>query len=368
MIGAIMTDQVQQNNENPFATPESFRAHLATVQAEAIKVDNPNIENNKTEKISDDIPTEKASIPDKETMVKDDKGDESNDDVEYVLEQDKENTRVNSAEKEPRLIPKSRLKQETEKRRVAEEQLMKEREERIRFETELKTFKELQTKQTPQAQIQQEPDLEHLDALDQDAHKLYSKKIKYLEEEFNKLKQNTNQQTESFLMRNLVDAQRKEFEKNTPDFEEAFEFYINKELEAAKLYFDDGRKSETQIAEEADRAVKDKLANIAKSETRKQKNSAEFIYKQAKIYGYNPANIPEEKPNSKEPNVDLDAINRNKEKSASIGKIPNKANLGGNGNNILDFNQCLKDPKNPNSGVDPVKFLQYRKRLAKSAS
>lgn len=352
-----MTDQVQPNNENPYATADSFREHLASIQADAIKSENTSIENNKTEKPSDDTPTERAAIPEKEAVESNREGSEDDKDVEYVLEE----SRSTNNEREPRLIPKSRLKQETEKRRVAEEQLMKEREERIRFETELNTWKQLQTRQNQEPQQRApEPELEHLDALDQDAHQVYSRKIKELEYKLERVANHTSQQTNALQLENIVKSQRENFQKENPEFEKALSFLADKELEIAKNWY--------RTEDEAKQAVSNKFAGMVQGAINNGKNAPEMFYNMAKTYGYASAPSSKEPEDYNEPNVDIDAINRNKAKSASIGKIPNKANLGGNSGNILDFNQCLRDPKNPASGIDPVKFAQYRQRLAKSAS
>lgn len=349
----------KQGNENPFSTAENFRAHLDKIQSDAIKTDNikeaqPQVKEEINATKSDSEPT----VSEKEMVSQEDTGLD-NDDIGESIEEAK----AQSTEKEPRLIPKSRLKQETEKRRVAEEQLMKEREERLKEKEEYiraQTQLEMLTQNKEPAQPQyREPELEQLDALDQDAHRVYSNKIRNLEHTLQQVISNTSQQTQALQIENIVKNQRESFQKENPDFEKALNHYTDVELAAAKMFI----KNE----DEAKQAVANKFANIVHNAVHNGKNAPEVFYNLAKTYGYAATKSEASSEGNNEPNVDLDAINRNKQKTSSINKLGNKASVG-NGNNVFDIKQCLRDPKNPASGIDPDKFAQYRQRIAKSAS
>ncbi len=336
-----MTEQVQAAPSNDkFSSTENFRAHLESLRSEAAP----------KEEIRNEPTAEKTDLREANEPV-DEVETESSDahtDAEEVTE-----------EKEERLIPKSRLKQETEKRRVAEEQHMQEREERIKLETRLKMFEEMQQKateaQTRKAEPQM-PDMDQLDALDTDAHQVYSRKIRELEQKLDRVASETSQQTGALNIQNIVKTQREAYQKENPDFEKALNFVTEKEIEMAKLYY--GNEAD------AKRAVGNKFAGIVQNAIKDGKVAPELFYNMAKTYGYAAEEAPKV---SKEPKVDLDAVNRNKEKSSSISKIGNNANMGGARSNVFDIKQCLRDPANPNSGIDPVKWREHNARLAKRA-
>lgn len=349
---------------NPFATADSFREHLGKIQAEAVKVDVINVE---PKEIKNDEPiNEKADVREQEAAEVANEGGDG-DDEGHTSEVNK----TDNLEKEPRLIPKSRLKQETEKRRQSEELLFKEREERLREKEEyIRKLSEFQPKEKVQP-IAQEPDLDQLDALDQDAHRIYAKRIKDLERKIAEVEQSSNQKADVLFSQNILKAQKSEFEKKNPDFQEAYDFATQRELQLAKLYFkrQDPRKSEEVITEQAQVAVNQRFSQLAYTEAQNRRDAAELFYDMAKAHGYTKREEEDEREQTHEaPRVDIDAINRNKKKTASISNIGQKINLGGNKGNIVDFSQCLRDPKNPSSGIDPVKFAQYRQRLAKNAS
>lgn len=339
-----MTEQIQSPSNDKFSSSESFRAHLESLRSEAAPKEEPVIDKN----------TEKADLSEANESM-----DGAEDSVNSGYEESNEDNQSVAEEKEPRLIPKSRLKQETEKRRVAEEQHMKEREERIKLETRLKMLEEMQHKaaenpaRAPEPKM---PDLDHIDALDTDAHQVYSRKIRELEQKLERVANETSQQTGALNIQNIVKNQREAFQKEKPDFEKALNYVTQKEIEMAKLYYGS--------EEEAQRAVGNKFAGIVQNAIKDGKVAPELFYNMAKTYGYSPEDVAEK---SSEPKVDLDAINRNKEKSSSIGKVGNNVNLGGARSATFDIARCYRRDGDPKSGIDTVKWRAEGERVAKAA-
>jgi hypothetical protein len=246
--------------------------------------------------------------------------------------------------KENKYIPKSRFNQEIEKRKALEEQLQAEREAKIRYETQLEMLKQAQLSAN-----QEQPELvEEYDPLDPDAHKMYMREINNLKQKIESVTQETNQRTQQQNYYNRVVADGKTFEKDHPDFNNALQYLEKVEIDAARTLF-----SET----EAQQFVQQKLQNTMVAAVNGGKNAAEVAYNMAKSYGYSPKSAqPKAKAGS-----NLDAINDNMKKSASINGLPNSINMTSNIDEN-DSDNLRIDPKNPQSPFDPVKF---HKRLEK---
>lgn len=337
----------QPINTSPYATAESFRAHLNKIQQQEAEKAAPK------EEINDDkLHAEETDVPEQDDVASESKSDDNDESLS-----NNEETEEPKKEKESRYIPKSRLKEESEKRRVAEENLMKEREERIKFETELRLLRENNTKE--KEPVYRAPDLDEVDALDTDAHQVYSRKLKDMERKLEHLTATTTQQTSALQVENIVKAQREAFEKENPDFKDALDHLTNIEFNTAKHFY--------PTEEAARQAVNQKFAGMVQNAVTSGKSAPELFYNIAKTYGYNGSSDEASIAKINKPKVDLDAIKRNKEKSASISNIGNNVGMGGAKSATFDITRCYRVEGNKDSGIDGDKFRAERERVAKAA-
>jgi hypothetical protein len=314
-----------ENKNEIFENPDKFREQLEI----ANKADQT--EQQPKELINDNVPEphqENTSV--QTTSQEDEKAAED----ESVPETDEEPV---ADYKEKKFIPKSRFNQEIEKRKVLEEQLSREKEDRIRYETQLQMLTAMQ-QQNQQKQAEQDP-FEGLDPLDVDSHKLYMNKIHQLEQKLDHVSQETNQRTQQLQYYNTVNSQQAAFEKSHPDFNDALEHLKKVEMQVASNFYP---------AQQAQQYVAQKLQNTLVAAIDTGKDAAELMYNMAKTYGYSPE-VKQTGPQS-----NLDAINSNMKKTASIHSLSNTASAGDNV--PTDINSMLRDPANPRSGIAPDKF------------
>ncbi len=325
-----------------FSNPDNFHAHLQKVQQEAVGEDKPE-ENH--DPISSENPT-----PQEEPVIRESQTTEDGAAEEEVAPAVEPEDTGTESYKENKFIPKSRFNKEIEKRRELEGQLSKEREDRIRYETQLQMLQQAAQQQTVSANNahtkQPEPDFEPLDP---DTHRLYMKKIGELENRLEGINKDTAEKTQQLQYYNIVSAQEQVFERNNPDFKDALKHLQEVETQVAQNILPD---SQVQPY------VNQKLQNTLMVALNSGKNAAEVMYNMAKSYGY------KAKGDSKAataPQSNLEAINSNMKKTASIQSLNNGVGMGNN-SNIFDITHVLRDPKNPTSGIDGEKFQQLLAR------
>jgi predicted phage tail protein len=312
-----------------YTNPEKFREHLQNLQNTVIE-NEPTQETTQPKEEPNETPTEETPVPDTDT--------DAPDSTESVNEGNDESY------KENKYIPKSRFNEINKRNKELEEFAATERDARIRLETQVEMLR--QQFQQPEAKAPQLPELDQIDALDHEAHQVYLRKIKELESKVEQVTRSTTQQTEMLYKQNVIKVQKEIFEKNNPDYKDALEYLKSTEMNVAKHFYKSEKEAETALAQ--------KYNAMAEAALNNQRNVAEVFYNIAKDYGYNSAAKTKQSTPKGEPNID--AINRNMAKTASVGSVNNVAN-----NNVgaFDIKKCLRDPNNPSSGIDPAKWEQY---------
>lgn len=313
-------------NTEIYSNPDKFREHLQNLQNPI--TENPAIEGTEVKEENHETHTEETTLPDEETSIQETAAED-------------EPTASNESYKENKFIPKSRFNEINKRNKELEEFAASERDARIRLETQLQMLQEQY--KTPEKHAPQVPDLEQLDALDQEAHQVYIKKIRELESKVEQVTTATSQQAQNAHKQNIIKAQREAFEQNHTDYKEALEHLKAVETKVAKNFY----KTEAEAAQ----AVFKKYEAIADAAVTSNLDVAEVLYNIAKDYGYNSVGSKKETTPKGAPNID--AINRNMAKTASIGSLGNMANHSTPG---FDIKNCLRDPKDPSSGIDPEKW------------
>ncbi len=319
-----------------FSTPERFHEELAKIQG--TETETPN---NEAGSDNDDIQTKEEATLSSEV-------EEGGEDVDATPEDS--DTDGDEAPEKTNFIPKSRFNKEIEKRKALEEQLHQERESKIRFETQLEMMRQMQ--ESKASQPTPEPQADPLDPLDMDAHNLYMQKIQALEKRLENFNQESTQKTQQLHYYNMVSAQEQTFEKQNPDFKDALEHLKTVEMQVAKNFYNE---------EQAESYVAQKMQNALMAAINSGKNTAEVMYSMAKSYGYAPKSAQKAPSGS-----NLGAINNNMKKSASIQSLGNSVGMGNNSSGF-DISQTLRDPKNPSSGIDNVKFQKHMARIMRNA-
>ncbi len=249
-------------------------------------------------------------------------------------------------------IPKKRFDKELEKRKLLEEELKRERESRIKYETELSLYNKAISQMSEQKQADHSPEL---DPIDTDAHNLYMRKIKELE---NKYEQQNNSMSEYRTRQEFaqtVDKQAAEYSQKHPDFTDAYNYLLNIEAQKVKLL--------GYGEQEANQYALQQLQPIAWQAYQSGKNVAEIAYNMAKNYGYKvatPSNIS--KPN-------LDSIDRNMQKSYSaLKEVPgvstSVAPESAAYNNLDGFTRNLGSLNK--RGIDQSKFYEAIEKIRKA--
>lgn len=245
-------------------------------------------------------------------------------------------------------IPKKRFNQELQRRKEIESELQKEREARIRMETELNLF----NKAAQALQNKKEEALE-INPLDEEAHSYYVKQINNLKAEFEtKLEQMNKVQTQS-RFETTVNNQAESFKKKHEDFEDAYKFVVDTEIKNAQIMgLDENEAYDFAIA---------KLQPIAWNIYNKGGNVAESVYNMAKNYGYNAKGA------KKGSNVDLNSINKNIKRSASVmDDVPAAiTSMSDSYESVTSLKGFEKLKKDNGRGVDPNKFRKALENIGK---
>lgn len=346
---------------NIFASPEAFRAELN----KAIEYETQQANNQHTSGVQnfERAPESNSFQQDSDRSVRQDQSGQGeyhstdatggdNEGVEGEIPatdatDDADNNPITTQEEgtpkeKTHLIPQSRLKQETERRRAIEQELQAEREARIRMEA----YMEALQAQSPQKQ-QDIPKPINIDPLDSEAHNFYMSQINELKNALSQVTSQTSEFQKNNHMVNIVQNQQSQFERNHPDFNEALEHLKNVEREIASSYIDE---------REVDAYVHDKLRHVVTGALNKGQNTAETIYNLAKKHGFNSKAA---QPKTQIPN--LQAINKNMAKTASLQGVSNSAGMSNQG--AIDIKSALNNRKNPYSAVNPDHFRELLQRL-----
>lgn len=314
-----------------FGTEDSFRAELAKLDPENIHIESAEEAVDETPQIPDDV---KNAADEVNKNAEETEPQESAADNEAMAEE---------VETKGHLIPKSRFKQEIEKRKVLEEQLSKEREERIRYETQLQMLDQMQKQQVAvdqqnQARQQQE-ELSNIDPLDTETYNYAKHEIEQLKQQLATVAQETEARTREMFNVNTVTAQEAAFSKDHPDFKDAMEHVQKVELDIAKNLFGNEQQAHAYVA--------DKLRHTLTNSINSGRNAAETIYNMAKTYGFNSA----PKPTSSKPSVNVEAIAKNMDRGANTSDVGNSGTFG---NIPVDIKAAL----DKSGRVDPALFQQ----------
>lgn len=249
-------------------------------------------------------------------------------------------------------IPRKRLNKEIEKRRALEAQLQAEREEKIKYQTELDMYNRA-LEQLKSSEPQESNKELELDPLDSEAHRFYMRKIKELEEKLDGTTTKLTQSEQQKHFENVLNAQQIEFTKKNPDFSEAYNYLLNAEMENTKMFFDS--------PQEAQQAVLQRLAQASAIALQKNQNAAETLYKMAKNYGYN---AKDKVSSASIPN--LNAIESNMKKSRSIDDMPSVPLHPGSGSqNFTRLDNFERLMSKDGQGVDKNEFYKTLERIRK---
>lgn len=246
------------------------------------------------------------------------------------------------------MIPKSRLNQELEKRKGLEAQLLKEREERIRFETQVQMLTNIQQQSILEQPQNQQPSINEIDPLDIDTYNYAKREIEALKMQLQNVAHETQQRTTEMQYHNMVMAQEAEFSKEHPDFLDAMKHVQDVEFNIAKELLGD----EIAATEYVGAKLRDTLTHSLKG----GKNAAETIYKMAKTYGYKTSQAQ----SKAEPTKNIAAISKNMQRSVNTAHLGNSSSFG---NIPIDIASAMNKSGNPLSGVNPESFHKMLERL-----
>lgn len=321
-----MTD----TNVNIFKDSNSFHTALQNLN-KAENIEQKNISN---EVQNEQLPKQNTDLSIQE---------EPTQDLSESIKQEDNNI---SSPKETNYIPRSRFNEINEAKKQLEEQILQEREKAIRLEEQVKALNQFQQQIPNKLQPQFQEEISQIDPLDIEAHKYYDKKIKNLEERLEKLVVKAENQDEALYKQSVISSQRNAFERNTPDYQDAANYLANFETQRAQMICE----TENEINE----YLNNELYKLTNTALRKGINVAQHIYEMAKKAGYN-SKSKEQKTPIQLNGANLEAINNNMPKSASINTVGNGIGIGGIGK-INSAKQTLVNPKNEYSAVDPKKF------------
>jgi hypothetical protein len=255
-------------------------------------------------------------------------------------------------------IPRKRLDKEIEKKRALQEQLQKEREENIRYKTELELYTQALEKLNKQNGDNNQTE-SIIEPLDREAHNYYEKKLHTIEQKIDQAVKEILKAHHNNAM-DLTDykytAQKADFTSKNPNYDEAFQYLYNVELENEKLFVPDPQK--------AARNVEERLIQIKTNLISNNMNAPEMLYKFAKNYGYRPN---KEKETFSKSVPDLDAISKNMSKSKSINDIPAAAISPSGGEiNYIRMENFDKLRNENGRGINPKEFRRVLEAIERN--
>lgn len=250
-------------------------------------------------------------------------------------------------------IPLGRLKKEIKKRRELEQQYYERDKELATTKQQLENFQKALQIYNQEEAIEEESPSDY-DPLDSDADRAYKAKMAELEKELNKLKGTTEENMKSAAIQafsGTIQQQQSVFERDHPDFTDAFQHLGNVEYKKAlRLTGDDNA-----AREEAGKA----LTRLAAEFYHSGKNVAAEMYDLAKDYGYNGSTKPK--------GVDISAVEKNSKKSIGVRSIQGASAAPAYTNPDAYFRDenisKIKKDGRRNAPVDPKKFQAILKRI-----
>lgn len=345
---------------------EDFEAKLAAAQAadmggaeptEAQGDDLPPIDDNKQDELpplegedgATTAPEEgegyNQDADDSEQKQEDDKGKGGDDDDDDFYTVD-----------EKGMVPHSRLKKEITKRREYEERQRQLENDYVRTQTELENFKKALEIYNQEENDGKEDEVNtDYDPIDSDADRAYKAQLAAMKAEIDALKGNTAESSKAVAIQafsSTVQSQQDAFEREHPDFTNAFQHIGSIEYNKALRLTGDAAKAQ----EEAGKA----LTKIAAGFYTNGKNVASEFYDLAKDYGYQGSAEAQ-----KAKGVDLDAIERNSKKSVGVRSLPGAAATPATVNPDLYFTKENVDKikTHPGGPTDPKKFVKILQRI-----
>jgi hypothetical protein len=333
------------NNVPPkeiFGDTDAFRAELAKLEPEQPQTAEPTAENSSEDAVNmshDETPGEEN------IQESSDEAEEQTDQVQEAVPNE-----VSGKEKS-HLIPKSRFNQEIEKRKALEAELAKEREDKIRYETQLEMIAQ-QQQQWQQQQYQQDVAaqqqiLDNIDPLDTDTYNYAKREIEALKAQLANVAQETEKRTKEMIYTNRVTADENKFQQDHPDFNDAFAHVQKVEMDIAKNLLGNEQAAQSYVA--------DRMRAVLTNSVDSGKNAAETIYNMAKTYGYNATSKPEKA----KPSINVEAIEKNRAATANTSNIGNNATLG-------NVPSDIKAALDKNNRVDPTLFHQLLAKQQKN--
>jgi len=270
---------------------------------------------------------------------------------------EEENVQQSASSDEPQvkekshLIPKSRFNQEIEKRKALEEQLAKEREDRIRFETQLQMLDQQAQHQQMQYQQQaaaaQQEILDNIDPLDADTYNYAKREIAALKEQLATVARDTETKTREMIYTNRVTTDEAKFQQTHPDFNDAFAHVQKVEMDIAKSLLGNEQAAQSYVA--------DRMRAVLTTSVDSGKNAAETIYNMAKTYGYNTTPRTEKT----KPSINVEAVAKNMAAGANTSNIGNSGTFG---NVPTDIKAAL----DKSGRVDPGLFHKQLERIQRN--
>lgn len=294
----------------PLNSQAEFREELAKLKATETTMMEETQNENAESRMDEGAPEKEGEVREEEGSGTEDLPDSTND---GVYDDDLVDSRAP--------VPVKRLKKEIEKRHALEAQLQKEREEKIRYQTEIETYNKAMASFNNASQGLQ-PKVEQLDPLDEDAHRYYMEQQTKQDEKFKSMEAEIN----AMKMKNTMEQQEAAFTRQTPDFREAYKHLVDSELKANRYV--------AQNEEEAQLMTAYKLRGMAENAMNKGANVAEIFYNIAKSYGY------VSKAEKATPNLNAIENNMRKSKVADVPTTPlQPSNGAGNYTNMGNFDR-----------------------------
>ncbi len=296
-----------------FGDENAFRAELAKFEHEQ-PTQHP-------EPTPDNIPEDDINMSHEETPGEENIPEESAEEsVDQHNHEASTETAETSGKEKSHLIPKSRFNQEIEKRKVLEEQLATERENRIRFETQLQMLdqqqQQVQLQQQQQNAAAQQEVLDNIDPLDSDTYNYAKREISALKEQLANVSRENEQRTKEMIYTNRVTTDEAKFQKDHPDFNDAFAHVQKVELDIAKNLLGNEAAAQSYVA--------DRMRAVLTTSVDSGKNAAETIYNMAKTYGYNTTSRAEKT----KPSINVEAVAKNMARTANTSNIGNSGTFG----------------------------------------
>jgi len=331
-----------------FGNPDSFRNELAK--------HNPNQPTGTTTN-TPEAPTDLSSPPEDVQQAVDhaamSEAIQEDDVAESPTEENTQESIESDAEETPtksHLIPKSRFNQEIEKRKALEQQLSKEREERIRYETQLQMLDNMHKQQFQQQQaqqLQQQAEQDAIDPLDTDTYNYAKREIESLKAQLAHVTKETETRAQEVFNINTVSAQEAAFSQKHPDFKDAMQHVQKVEFNIAKDLLGDEQAAHAYVA--------DKLKDALVRSLNTGRNAAETIYNMAKTYGFNAQPVQ----TKVAPKLNVEAISKNMESAA------NTSNIGNNGT-FANARADIRATIGKDGRIDPALFRKQLQRIQKN--